>query len=44
VRTRPLTIGRDDHGTDPGWWFERELELELGRLDLSEVERSTDRA
>lgn len=44
LRTRPLLLGRDEPGTDPGWWFERELELELERLETPEPERSTDRA
>jgi len=37
-------IGRDDHTTDPGWWFEREFELAPGRLDVVEPDRSAERA
>ena len=44
VRSGPVLIGRDEPTTDPAWWFERELELELGRLEALEADRSGDHA
>lgn len=40
VRSGPVLIGGDGKTTDPAWWFERELELELGRLEALEPDRS----
>jgi hypothetical protein len=44
MRSRPVLIQRDERANDPAWWFERELELQLGRLDASEPDRSAKRA
>jgi len=44
VRSRPAPIGRAEHSTDPAWWFERELELELGRFEGLEPDRSAEPA
>jgi hypothetical protein len=39
-----MLIRRDEQASDPAWWFERELELQLGRLKASEPDRSAERA
>lgn len=44
VRLRGMLIRRDEQASDPAWWFERELELQLGRLKASEPDRSAERA
>jgi hypothetical protein len=41
---RPALVTRTEQSTDPAWWFERELELELGRIEALEADRSTERA
>lgn len=44
LRLRPAHIGRGEPTTDPAWWFERELELELGRFDARDSDHTAERA
>jgi hypothetical protein len=39
-----VLIGRAEHSTHPAWWFERELELELGRFEELEPDHSAEPA